>query len=166
MMRPRALLLFLFSFMLLAASSAAAAPRAIFLVRHAEKVDKSRDPDLSPAGHQRAQDLAKLLAPASVSVVFHTELKRTRDTASPLVKRLGLAPRIVPARDTPGLVKQLKVLGKEQVALVVGHSNTVPQILSGLGKIAPVKIADTEYGRLFLVVPQPTGEPTVVEMEF
>ena len=43
-------------------------------------------------------------------------------------------------------------------SLVVGHSNTVPQILAKLGVTETVDI-DEEFDNLFIVVLKPTGAP-------
>jgi hypothetical protein len=38
--------------------------------------------------------------------------------------------------------------------LVVGHSNSVPDVVKGLGVATAVTIGDAEYDRLFVVTPQ------------
>jgi hypothetical protein len=60
------------------------------------------------------------------------------------------------------LIEKLK--GATGNALVVGHSNTVGEVIAGLGVIEPVKLQDTDYDNLFVVV---TGEkPTLVRLHF
>jgi broad specificity phosphatase PhoE len=110
------------------------------------------DPSLSEAGHSRAVALATLLKDARISAIFVTEYKRTQQTAEPLAKALGVTPIVVKANDTAALVAQLKQAANN--VLVVGHSNTVPDIIKALGVTTPVSIADTEYDNLFVVVPQ------------
>ena len=71
----------------------AASPSAttIVVVRHAEKsTDDPKDPSLSAAGQQRAQDLRMALKDAGVSDVYVTQYKRTRQTAEPLGVGAGL----------------------------------------------------------------------------
>ena len=61
------------------------------VVRHAEKVDASRDPDLSPAGHARAQALAASLGERELAAAYATEFKRTSQTLAPRVEARDLA---------------------------------------------------------------------------
>jgi phosphohistidine phosphatase SixA len=150
------------------ASAAPALAQPIFVVRHAEretegaaKVDP--DPDLSAAGRQRAEALSVVLKDAGVTAIYVTSLKRTQQTAAPLAKALGVTPVVLPANDTPGLLARLK--SERGVALVVGHSNTVPEIVKGLGIDQAVTVADNEFDRLFVIVRQ-AGSPQLVALRY
>lgn len=163
---PRPMLRFLLWLCLCAAllgGRPAAAQRAIFLVRHAEKVDESRDPELSPAGQARAARLAAHLERAGISAVYVTEYKRTQKTAAPLASALKLTPQAVPAQDRKALVAKLRER-PDAVALVVGHSDTLPLLLRELGVAAPPLV--TDYGDLFVVVPAASGPPTLLRLRF
>jgi len=139
----------------------AAAQNTIFLVRHAERADTApgvsptmgADPDLSEAGRARAESLATVLKDARITAIYVTEYKRTQQTAAPLAKTLGLTVNVVTA-DAAAVVKQLQA-AKGNV-LVIGHSNTVPDVIKGLGVTAPVTIGDDEFDHLFIVT---TGAP-------
>jgi broad specificity phosphatase PhoE len=157
----------LFTVLLLAAPAAA---QTIFLVRHAERADAASggspmmasDPDLSEAGRARAMSLAAALKDAGITAIFTTEYKRTRQTAEPIARALGIEATVVAARDMPALIEKLKSATAN--ALVVGHSNTVGEVIAGLGVIEPVKLQDTDYDNLFVVV---KGEkPTLVRLHF
>jgi hypothetical protein len=50
--------------------------------------------------------------------------------------------------------------------LVVGHSNTVPDLLKRLGVKTAVSIGDAEYDNLFVVVRAATGEPTLIRLRY
>jgi phosphohistidine phosphatase SixA len=156
----------LFTLLTLAASAAAAQPvapstaePAIFVVRHAERADggsgvspmMGSDPDLSDAGRARAESLATILKNAGITTILTTEYKRTRQTAEPIARQLALEVITVPAKDLPGLIE--KARGAKGNVLIVGHSNTVPNVLKGLGVTEPVSIADAEYDNLFVVTP-------------
>ena len=54
----------------------------------------------------------------------------------------------------------------EAVALVVGHSNTVPQLLASLGVGAKIEIGDKEYDNLFVVVPKASGPPVLLRLRY
>lgn len=134
------------------------AARTIFLVRHAEKLDESPQALLSPMGHARAQRLCDLLSRADVRRVVVSEYQRTQQTAQPIADRLGIKPHVVPARDRAAL-RELLVSSKaaDGAVLVVGHSDTLPQILGDLG-LPSEPIAGSDYGNLFVVV-LPTNAP-------
>lgn len=142
----------------------------IFVVRHAERADTSAgapatmatDPDLSETGRARAASLAALLREARISEIFVTEYKRTQQTAAPLATALGLTPIVIAAKDLAGLTSRLKQLGGP--ALVVGHSNTVPEVIAALGVGTPVSVADTEFDHLFIVPAQ--SQPTVIQLRY
>jgi broad specificity phosphatase PhoE len=143
---------FVFSLLLLGLFvSAAAAQSTIFVVRHAEKAKSDgNDPDLSEAGRARTESLAKILKDANITAIYATEFKRTQQTAEPLVKILGIKLAIVPAKDTATLSAKLRDLHGN--ALVVGHGNTIPDLIKALGVETPVNIAETDYDNLFVVV--------------
>ena len=50
--------------------------------------------------------------------------------------------------------------------LVIGHSNTVPDLLKRLGVKQAITIADSEYDNLFVVVRHGTGEPTLIRLRY
>jgi phosphohistidine phosphatase SixA len=154
----------------LAAATPLAAQPTIFLVRHAERADSTpgmsptmaADPDLSDAGRARADSLAAALKDANITAIYVTEFKRTQQTAAPLAKALGLTVKIVTSKNTPELIKQL-VASKGNV-LVVGHSNSVPDVIKGLGVTAPVAIGDDEFDNMFLVSRGPT--PSLLRLRY
>ena len=149
MKRFASLLLVLALFVLFV--SATAAQSTIFVVRHAEKAESGgNDPDLSEAGRARAESLAKMLKNANITAIYATEFKRTQQTATPAAKALGLALTIVPAKDTVTLSAKLRDLHGN--ALVVGHGNTIPDLIKALGVETLVNIAETDYDNLFVVV--------------
>jgi phosphohistidine phosphatase SixA len=148
-------------------ASPAVAQSTVFVVRHAERADAGKpvtDPDLSPAGDARAEALASALQDAGITAIFVTQLKRTEQTAAPLAKALGLTPVVLPQDNTAGLIARLeKHTGN---ALVVGHSNTVPEIVKLLGVSSPVTVGDTEFDHLFVVVRPVMGAPSVILLRY
>lgn len=155
---------------MLAVTATASAQTTIFVVRHAERADAAAgttptmatDPDLSEAGKARAQSLAAALKDAGVTAIYTTEYKRTQQTAEPLAKALGIQVTAVPAREMPALLQKLQAAAGN--ALVVGHSNTVGEVIAGLGVAERVKLTDSDYDNLFVVV---RGEKaTLVRLHF
>ncbi|MGB3627217.1 MAG: phosphoglycerate mutase family protein [Henriciella sp.] len=121
----------------------------LYLVRHAEK-QAGDDPALTETGAARAEALADLLEGESIEAVWSSNYTRTRDTAAPLAERLDLNVRLYDASDLSGLAEQLKA--DAQTALVVGHSNTTPNLAEALGGDAGTPIDEpTEYDRLYVL---------------
>lgn len=140
-------------------------PVAVFIVRHAEKGPEEPDPALSTAGQTRAELLAQMLEHASISALFVTEFRRTRQTAGPLAGRLGRELTQLDARDLAGLVARIRSLPPGTRALVVSHSNLVPAIVERLTgtKVAP--LTDGDYDRMYLALVGPAGGQ-VVELRY
>ncbi len=126
-----------------------AALQVLFLVRHAEKADNSRDTALSAKGEARAHALAEKLRDAGITAIFTTEYKRTQQTAAPLAEALHVRTIVHKADDTAGLVKLLQ---QQERALVVGHANTLSEIASALGVELP-EPGEGEYDGLYVIVP-------------
>jgi broad specificity phosphatase PhoE len=150
--------------LLLASASASA---AIFLVRHAEKRDP-RDAKslLSKAGLRRADDLSRVLASVPLKAVYATEFERTQQTAAPTAAAHGLKTAVLPSEDPAGLVKLLRALPADEDVLVVGHSDTIPDILAGLGVSTRTALAPNDYDNLFVVTPRASGEPQYLRLHY
>ena len=140
-----------FYFLLLSAFlSTATAQSTIFIVRHAEKADATKDPDLSEAGRARAEALAKTLRDANITEIYATEFKRTQQTTAPLAKILGVTVTILPAKDNAAL--RAKLRASTGNSLVVGHGDTIPDLIKALGISDPIKIGENDYDNLFVMV--------------
>jgi broad specificity phosphatase PhoE len=129
--------------------STATAQSTIFIVRHAEKADATKDSDLSEAGRARAEALARMLKDANITAIYTTEFKRTQQTAAPLAKALGIKVTIRPAKATDFAFKLGTVHGN---TLVVGHGDTIPDLIKELGISEPINISENDYDNLFVVV--------------
>jgi 2,3-bisphosphoglycerate-dependent phosphoglycerate mutase len=139
------------AFVLAAATSFVAADPIVFLVRHAEKVEGAADPknpELSSAGRVRAASLAAMFKDADVKAVFASEYTRTQQTAQEIARVAGVAVTVVPAKETAALITKLQEINGN--AVVVGHSNTLPEIIKALGVATDLQIAETEYDNLFI----------------
>ena len=92
------------AFLFSAGASVEASP-ILFLVRHAEKATTGgNDPELSSAGHQRAETLARILKDSEITTIFTTESKRTQETAAPTAKAMQVTPTLLPANYLAALV--------------------------------------------------------------
>lgn len=129
----------------------------VLLVRHAEK-GPGRDPDLTGEGRRRALALIEISRQAKIEAAYHTQFRRTAQTAEPSATHLGIP--LIPVEYTPGqeaehaeaLVRDIEEHFAGCTVLIVGHTTTIPAILKKLGVEAPRAIPETEYGTLFVVI--------------
>jgi broad specificity phosphatase PhoE len=126
-----------------------AAPTTLLVVRHADRA--GRDDALSPEGQIRAAALARTLAKSELNAIYHSDTRRTRDTATPLAHALGLTPTVRPAAEVTSLVREIFSAHRGERVLVVGHGNTVPQIIAAAGGPELPDIAENEFDNLFLL---------------
>src|SRR5215213_406066 len=150
----------------------------VFLVRHAEKADgPGQDPSLSEAGRQRAEALARLLQSAGVRGIYTSQFQRTQQTAEPLAKRLGVTVSPVPLSVKPSNPREvsdesIRELTKKIEAhaggavLIVGHSNSVPEVIRVLGGDAVPKIDESRFDDLFVVTVYAGGRAKVVRLKY
>src|SRR5262245_19970639 len=107
--------------------------RTVLLLRHAD-IDPppGQAPDdwpLNAAGQARAETLAHVAGGTGITTIYVSPALRTQQTAAPIAAMLGLQPRQVPAT-LPQLVQQVLSEATAAVVLIVGHSNTVPQMIT------------------------------------
>lgn len=140
----------------------ASAQEVVYVVRHAEQVKGTENPHLTMAGRQRAQLLAKFLDDAGITAVYSSHASRTVQTATPTATMAGVQVSQVPRADTAALIERIRREQPTGRVLVVGHSETVPQILAGLGHPTPITIDKADYDNVFVVVPREGTAPLVV----
>lgn len=140
-------------------------PLVIFLVRHAEKVDSSRDPELSEAGRQRAKQLAETLISTEIEYIHSTDFIRTKNTAAPSAQMFNLDVDLYNPRELEAFAAALKQKGGRH--LVVGHSNTTPALVKLLGGEPGSPIVEkNEYDRLYILTIQEDGEVSTVLLRY
>lgn len=150
--------------LLLAAMPAAA---SVIVVRHAERADAKDDASLlSRRGHKRAAALKDLLAAVPLKAVYATEYGRTQQTASPTAQSKGLRLTVTDSEKAPALAAELKALPDTEDVLVVGHTDTIPDILKGLGVPGAVTVPDGEYDNLFIVTPRRDAPPLLLRLRY
>jgi len=135
------------------------ATTTVIFVRHAEKAELPADnPGLSHAGQRRAAELARQLVDADVvpgvgvDAVYSTSFRRTVETAKPVADALNLPVLSYDASDTEAFLVAVVREYKGKIVLVVGHSNTVPEMIANMGASKNVPpIAENEYDNIYLV---------------
>ncbi|MGI8560009.1 MAG: SixA phosphatase family protein [Luteimonas sp.] len=143
--------------------SGPASDATYLVVRHAEKAtDDPRDPSLTAAGRHRAAALATQLADAPVVAVYGTGFQRTQQTAAPVAARHGLVVRTYDAQQAAdAFADRLRHAHAHGTVVVVGHSNTVPGIVSALCTCAVAPIDESDYGNRYTIGFDARGRPTL-----
>ncbi|MDE2143759.1 MAG: histidine phosphatase family protein [Elusimicrobia bacterium] len=138
----------------------------LFIVRHAEKKNPQMDKStLSVAGLKRALVLKRVLTDIPLKAVYCTEYERTRQTAAPTAAAHGLKPTVTNSDDVKGLAATLRALPASEDVLVVGHSDTIPDLLIDLGVSTKVAIGAQDFDNLF-VVRLGSGVPTYHRLRY
>lgn len=129
----------------------------VVLIRHAER-DASGGDSLSSAGQLRATLLVRMFKDAGISAIFTSEFSRTKQTAAPLAQAVGVTPRAL-ASSLDAALQQLRAAGP--LPFVVGHSDTVPQLIAALGGSDAVAIGEHEFDRIFVTSSSADGQTTL-----
>jgi 2,3-bisphosphoglycerate-dependent phosphoglycerate mutase len=133
------------------------ATTTIIFVRHAEQTSHDdADPSLSEAGQRRVSELTRQLVDADVvagiDAIYATAFKRSTETVQPLADRLDLPINIYDSADTELVLDQILKAHKGKIVVVVGHRNTVPELIANLGASKNVPpIARNEFDNIYII---------------
>jgi broad specificity phosphatase PhoE len=115
-----------------------------YVMRHLDTPKGERDPDLLPTGAARAKALVAWFEGKPLAAVFATPYRRTQQTAAPIAAARGLTVQTYDPADTDTLIARVKAIAGP--VLIVGHSNTVPDIVAALGGERPGELAHEDFG--------------------
>lgn len=139
----------------------------IILVRHAEKlVDNGDDPALSQEGKLRAYTLAHVAGKAGVTAIYASQFKRTQATARPLAEQLDLEIESVDAREPDQLYSEVMARHRGEVVVIVGHSNTIPDLVRLFGNEEIAEISKDEYANLYIVTIPWFGKRKILRLAY
>jgi phosphohistidine phosphatase SixA len=150
----------------------------VFLVRHAEKAAApAQDPPLIEAGYTRSQQLARILGKAGIKAIYTSQFLRTKQTAEPLAKQSGVAITTIPIRMDPSNPREVSQQSIRELAekvyeakgesvLIVGHSNTVPEVIRMLGGDMVPTIDEKEFDDIFIVTVYARGKAKVTHLKY
>jgi broad specificity phosphatase PhoE len=138
---------------LLLAACATAVPQApreeaYYVMRHLQKAT-GQDPGLTEEGQRCAAALAQDLGGSGIRAIYASTTRRAQETAAPLAARLGITPSPYDPRDTSALVGRVRA--EAGSVLVVGHSNTVPDLVEQLGGARPGDLSEDRFGEVWRV---------------
>jgi 2,3-bisphosphoglycerate-dependent phosphoglycerate mutase len=138
-----------------------------FIVRHAEKdTTGGSNADLNAIGRGRAQAEVNMFKKVKIDGVFSTDRPRTRNTAAPIAANKKCTVEIYDAKKQRELLEKLAVQGGKHF-FIVGHSNTVPQIVNILrGSDEEKEFSESDYSRLYIVSVKKTGDTKMQLIKF
>lgn len=151
---------------LVAMAGCASAPPAppqpnIYVMRHLNTPAGVTNPDLTPEGQAAAQALAAWFAKDPPGIIYVSSTKRAQQTAAPTAVRYGVTPTVYDPADSAALVAS--VLRETGTVLVVGHSNTLPDIVEKLGGQRPGPLVHEDFGDIWRIA-GPTRVTTRVKI--
>ena len=120
-----------------------------YVMRHLNTPEGATDPDLTAEGQRNAQLLANWFGDNPPASIFVSSTKRAQQTAAPLAAKLGIEPRIYDPRDTRFLISE--IMKEPPPVLIVGHSNTVPDIVEGLSGRRPEALTHEDFGDIWVI---------------
>lgn len=137
-----------------------------FIIRHSEKdTAGGSNADLNPMGRGRAKALEKMLKKVKINGVYSTDKPRTRHTAAPTSKSKHLLVEIYDPKKQKELLSSL--VEKKGKFLIVGHSNTVHQLVNILtGNDQEKEFSESDYSRFYIVSLKKIGEAKALMIRF
>lgn len=122
----------------------------LFLIRHAEKQNDTKNTDLSPAGFERAQYWKKYFQDTKIDAFYSSGFQRARHTCQPMAFERDKNVTIYKNH----LMNLKKLLAENQgkTVLIVGHSNRIPTFINKLlDEEKYPEITEPEFGNLYII---------------
>jgi broad specificity phosphatase PhoE len=144
----------------------------VIVIRHAEKETVSAaDPALSAAGEARAALLARMFGDTKgagrLDAIYVSATLRSRSTAAPLAARLGIAPVVAAAEDPQELARRVLRENSGKRVMVIGHINTVPEIVSALAGVSDIpSIEEQDFATMYVVSVPRIGHANLVRLSY
>jgi phosphohistidine phosphatase SixA len=145
----------------------------VIVIRHAEKdvSISAADPPLTQAGEARAALLARMFGDGNgwgrLDAIYVSPALRNRLTAAPLAARLSLSETVAPAENPSALARRVLREHDGGRILIVGHTDTVPQIVAALSGNSKVpEIGAEEYGTMYIVTVPRIGHANVLRLNY
>jgi broad specificity phosphatase PhoE len=145
----------------------------VVVIRHADKgANAIADAPLSPPGEQRAVRLAQMFGDGEkfgrVKKVYVTNTRRAQQTVAELTQRLGVKAEVVDAKSSSSeLARRVLRENRGGLALVVGHSNTVPEIVGAMADVEDVPpIGEEEFDTMYIVTVPTIGRASVLRLKY
>ena len=138
----------------------------VILIRHADRTSSTNsDPPLNTQGEARAQKLIHVLGKSGIEAIYHSHFTRSKQTAKPLAAHL---PGIATKQIDEALEIKNDILANHagKAVLVIGHSDTVPDLINQLSEGRMPVIHDSEFDNLFIVTVRGTGKASITSLKY
>jgi broad specificity phosphatase PhoE len=139
----------------------------IILIRHADRNNPpppDPDPHLNAAGKVRAKKLIHVVGKSGIKAIYRSHFVRAKETAKPLAAFLGISPTEMDA--PPDIRNDILSNHAGETVLVIGHSDTVPDLINLLGAGHVPVINDSEYDNLFVVKKFGSGQASMTRLKY
>jgi len=121
----------------------------VYLVRHSEKISNAENPGLTPQGKLRSQWLAGFFKDKNIGCIYSSDYNRTRETAGYISKSINIDVSLYDARNLQEIAD--KLTADKRSCIVVGHSNTTPDLARLLKANEVPDIDEREYNLFYKV---------------
>ena len=104
-----------------------------------------------------------------VKQIYVTDTRRAQQTAAGLAQRLDLKPVVVEPKTIAGGARATACCARTAAGsrIVVGHSNTVPQMVAKLSDADQVPpMGDEEFDTMYVVTVPTIGKASVLRMKY
>jgi hypothetical protein len=164
-----------FSESFLSNAIAAESPTTVLILQHAERFDFTKtndDPELTPDGKQRAQDLVHAVGNAGVAAIFSPKAKRMVQTVQPLQQELKLPElKSYEQGSLSSMLQQIRDQYQGKVVLIVGAgrhmgSGGIHDIIKDLGCTGPDCAAKDAYDNLIVVTVYGRDKATAAKLRY
>ena len=143
----------------------------VILIRHADRdvppvgTPDDPGPSLSDKGIARSKTLVHVLSTAGIQAVYTSHFTRAKMTAKPFLVAHSDLPTVRLDAATE-LKDHILTHHAGQTVLVVGHSNTVPELIKLLGGPSLPIIDDCEFDNLFVLVKHGATKASVSKLKY
>ena len=141
----------------------------VILIRHADRTpDGTPDPpgpSLNDKGMARSKKLVHVLSKAGIQAIYTSQFTRSKMTAKPFSAKHPGVPT-VRLDEATDLKDHILTHHGGQTVLVVGHSDTVPQLIALLGGPSLPIIDDCEFDNLFVLVRHSATSASVTKLKY
>jgi len=118
-----------------------------------------------------------MLENSGVKAIYTSQYLRTKQTAEALAKQLGITATAISLKMSPTNPREVSEQSIMEItskiyeragdaALVIGHSNTIPEVIRKLGGDVVPKIDEQKFDDLFVVTVYGKGKAKVVQMKY
>jgi len=143
----------------------------VILIRHADRdvppagAPDDPGPSLNDKGIARSRKLVHVLSTADIQAVYTSHFTRAKMTVKTFLVAHSNLPTVRLDAATE-LKDHILTHHAGQTVLVVGHSNTVPELIKLLGGPSLPIIDDCEFDNLFVLVKHSTTKASVSKLKY